>query len=571
MPSHLSKSAPSKWLDGGVFCLGLAAGWGLFSLTFDKTQVRAGVPSPTAPLVTARPARPPLLPAGVQQWIRDIRQESNPSRQAAAAAALAARLSPEDWPTVLARLNLFSPDIVRHVLEAAISHRWAEADPAGAVHWGLAHDSKLAGTASAVWVGRDEGAACAWFDSLPKSGRELVWENFCPALAKKNPAEGMERMLTMETQPGFSSSGWATEAIARHDPQLMLTMADQTQDPQHRKNFRENAAYELGRRDLPAAIEWAEQQPDAKEMVETVFRQSRIPASTLLTCLSRMTPAQQENLARESWVWWENFKPAEMLAALKQAPATLPKTTIQSMLRRMVPTLVRQNPAAARHLLETEWAGHAESWIPALSYQWNRCDPTAARKWMEQLPAGAVRDKAIASNEPMIANLMRQQQQQDDEKQSPVAAALRTLPKAGEKNQAQLNALAPAERQTLWQQAAALPEAQRAPAQKNMIEFQSRHHPAEAAAWLSQADPSPETVQHSSQLAGNWVLHDAPSAAAWATSLPVGETKTWAIWNLARQWHRMNPSAAGNWLSKIEDESTRALANDAFSGKRPTP
>ncbi len=134
-----------------------------------------------------------------------------------------------------------------------------------------------------------------------------------------------------------------------------------------------------------------------------------------------------------------------------------------------------------------------------------------------------------------------------------------------------LELLPPGELQALWQKIDTLPEADRGKARANLIDFQARNYPAEAAAWISQAEPTPATVSQASRLAANWVRDDAPAAAAWATALPEGEARTWAVWNLARQWSLTNPAAAGAWLEKLPDATTRDLAANAFTGKRPDP
>src|SRR5690606_23495486 len=96
----------------------------------------------------------------------------------------------------------------------------------------------------------------------------------------------------------------------------------------------------------------------------------------------------------------------------------------------------------------------------------------------------------------------------------------------------------------VWEQTLTLPADQQANAQANLITLQAAHAPAEADAWLGEQPDSPQTAELASRLAANWALDDAPAAARWAASLPEGKTITWALWNLARQWHRVDPAAA---------------------------
>lgn len=124
------------------------------------------------------------------------------------------------------------------------------------------------------------------------------------------------------------------------------------------------------------------------------------------------------------------------------------------------------------------------------------------------------------------------------------------------------------ERRRLPDQINTLPEDQQPRARTQFMTFQASNYPEEAAAWLKDQTTSPDFTEQASRLAAHWVLDDAPAAAEWAAALPAGESKVWALWNLARQWQRVDGKAAQNWASRLP-QVDRAVLESAFAGRRP--
>ena len=206
-------------------------------------------------------------------------------------------------------------------------------------------------------------------------------------------------------------------------------------------------------------------------------------------------------------------------------------------------------------------------WEVPLAETWSARDPDAALAWIGQLPDGSVKEKALLANTKARDEARARQQPKD-----PVFTAAENLGRSAglprSSTEGTIARLDDHERRRLPDQIANLPEDQRPPARTSLMTFQASNYPEEAAAWLKDQTASPDFSEQASRLAANWALDDAPAAAVWAGSLPAGEAKTWALWNLARQWQRVNAGAAQRWAEQ-QPGADRAILQSAFAGRRP--
>ncbi len=553
----IAAAAVGWWLGGGKPGTPTASA---------ETPSPPPVPTPPPPaLVTARSK----LPAAVRSWLNEIERETSPLARATAAARLAAQLTPDEWPVLLSHVGQFSPGAVRAVLEAAVVWRWAEADPAAAADWGLQHHSALAAAATAVWVRQDAATAQAWFEGLTPQQRRAGYlqVEFYAALAGLDPEACVAVMLAHQHDPGFNLGG-AEQAIAKADPDQALALAAEFTDKGRRESLRRAVAVELGRRDPFAAVAWAEQQPDAHTMLPAVFQQSsRKPLAEMIPAFASLSPEQQKHVGEKSWVWWERGDPFATLQALQHPPDGLTPESFSYLLVRTVQVLMQHyDPADGVRHLATDWSGHADTWVGLAVSEWSSRNPDAARAWMEQLPAGAIQDKARRAYEKIMESKTQEVTMSDPVERLAKSLARMQTPLYGA---GLLNPLDETGRHRLWQQISTLPEDQRTRAQANFITLQAGNDPAKAAAWLAGQPEAPQSAALASRLAAHWALDDAPAAARWVVSLPEGSPKTWALWNLARQWLRVDPAAARRWAAH-QPAAARAIAESAFIDQRPT-
>lgn len=559
----------------GAIAIGSWLGW--------RSARQVDVAPPTAsPLLPATPAKPaadglksPGLPEKVRTWIAELENATSPADEAAAAARLVFRLTPEDWPLVLTYLGKFPSRLTRSVLESAVVRRWAEADPVGAAEWGLKNQPALAAAAAGAWVRQDRQAAAAWFESLPlqKRGSMGLQDEYYAALLKLDFAPALAVMRKHGNDESFGL-GWAEQELVEADPAQALELSTHLKNPRQKKSIEENVARELGRRDALAAIQWAQQQPDPQEMLTVVFQQPEsTPVADMIPALASLTPEQQKEVLAKSWPWWERGDPFLSLDGLKKAPEGLTAESRRNLVTRALERLGQgYGPEEIANRLQSGWPEFTGLWEKRVAATWTSRDSEAARAWIAALPDGPAKEESLQAWQKEVQAKQNRQTQLANQPKDFSNGAVRLLSET--KNQdffpgsGLMTRMDFDQRRQLWDQIAGLPEAPRGQAQENFMTYQALSHPDEAAVWLGSQPASPATTQLASQLAANWALDDAPAAAAWAGSLPAGETKTWALWNLGRHWQRVDDAAARRWAGDQPD-ADRAVLESAFAGSRP--
>jgi len=90
---------------------------------------------------------------------------------------------------------------------------------------------------------------------------------------------------------------------------------------------------------------------------------------------------------------------------------------------------------------------------------------------------------------------------------------------------------------------------------------------------LTATQPQDEatTVNQASGVAARWAREEPVAAVDWSARLPAGRARTWALWNAAAEFHRLDPSGARAWAEGLPDPSLRTVATQAFAGQRPEP
>lgn len=541
--------------------------------------------SQPGPVLTPSSVQPAALPtptadeeARAQSWLEEINREPTPMAQAAAAARLADRLPAEDWPILLSHLNKFPLSLVRPILEAAIERRWAEADPAGAASWGLKNHASLAAAAVAVWVRQDKAAAMAWFEALTPAQREsgqIAGEFYSALLITDYPA-ALESIMTHQNDARFEIAfGWAGQDLVNAVTDKALKFAEQLTNPKLKQSIRDKVALVYAKADPLKAVAWARAQPDAETMVLQIFKHSDGSSPIgMFPALASLPPEEQKYVLSKTWVWWERGDPFANFEALRHPPAGLTEESRKYLLTRTREVLMNKwDPPEIARLMQHGWEDMAGVWEVPLAENWSAQDPDAALAWIGQLPEGPMKEKALLANTKVRDEARAKLQPRD-----PVATAAGNL---GRINNISLPGLSSfsgtegiiarlddEERRRLPDEIASLPEDQRPQARTRFITFLASNYPAQAAAWLKDQTASPDFTEQSSRLAANWALDDAPAAANWAASLPAGEAKSWVLWNLARQWHRVSAGAAQHWAEQ-QPGADRALLESAFAGRRP--
>ena len=555
-----------------VLATGLIGAW-LGSRSSRMAIVPGKSPAPALASVTGPRAigetAHPNLPENLRGWISELGEAKPLSTQSAAAVMLVSRLAPEDWPLVLRHLGKFPSSTTRSVLKSAVVRRWAAANPAGAADWGLKNDPELAAAAAGAWVRRDVKAAGEWFEGLRPNQRKMdgIPDEYFGALLKVDFAGALASIRAHANDEG-SNLAWGLPDLVAADPDKALQFSGSFAGNNLSKSIREEVAREFGRQDPFSAIDWALRQEDPDKMLWAVFQQPhQTPVAGLIPALASLPPEKQKEVLDKSWPWWERGDPFDFLEALRKVPESLSSESRRFLMMRALVVLTRSyQPQEAARLMQSDWKDFSGQWETVLASDWTTRDSEAARAWIERLPEGPVKEKALQNYDKEM--LAKKEFQPAD----PTAGVLRILSRMDSRSFSSggslLTHLDSNQRQELWDQMTTLPEAQLAQAQQNFMTYQAASNPDEAASWLGGQPASPANTQLVSQLAANWALDDAPAAAVWAGSLPAGEAKTWALWNLARQWQRVNAGAAQRWAEQ-QPGADRAILQSAFAGRRP--
>ena len=352
------------------------------------------------------------------------------------------------------------------------------------------------------------------------------------------------------------------------DPDKALEFAESLTNSKLKQSLRENVALVYAKADPLKALAWARAQPDAETMVLQVFKHSDGSSPIgMFPALASLPPDEQKYVLSKTWVWWERGEPFANFEALRDPPASLTEESRKYLLTRARVVLMNKwDPPEIARLMKHGWEDLAGVWEVPLAETWSARDPDAALAWIGQLPDGSVKEKALLANTKARDEARARQQPKD-----PVVTAAETLGRSAglprSATEGTIARLDDHERRRLPDQIANLPEDQRPPARTRLMTFQASNYSEEAAAWLKDQTASPDFLEQASRLAANWALDDAPAAAEWAGALPDGAAKTWALWNLARQWKRVNASAAQRWAEQ-QPGAVRAILDSAFAGRR---
>jgi hypothetical protein len=236
----------------------------------------------------------------------------------------------------------------------------------------------------------------------------------------------------------------------------------------------------------------------------------------------------------------------------------------QAALRAVVSRLASTRPEQATELLLSQPDSKQRNELAGtLAETWAHQDPQSVSSWVSQLPDGRLRQDAAAG-------LERSWAQQD-----PEAAAnfvLNSL-SPGEGRASLLKDVAQTWAHAKWPNADATAWASQLPAGTDRDAFVAgvsqglaSCDPSQAAQLAASIGPGALQSEALRTVATFWVFHygDAPDAAAWSATLPLGLTRAAAVAAIAKDWVVLDPVATGAWLESLPADDTRAKAAEAY-------
>jgi hypothetical protein len=541
-----------------------------------------------APPIAEAPRPPaPASPAASrrQQWIHTITSAATPSAQLAAALAIAREVDPADFPELLKIVRALPGDTLGAFLQRAVLRRWLEHDPAAALASAETQDRQLLSETLGEWARMEPAEAVAWFRNAPR--RLVHYFNFI-SLAKGVAARDPE--MALEVVKSLPRS-WGTdpfdrgqvdlialfETMAHGHPEWLLEQANGLPKELARP-ARFAAAGIMAQQDSAGFLQWALAQPDRNELLNQGLMSPKIPCDRAIAAMAGLSQEDQARLAKSGdpfsreesqWRQWLDWTPSNPWAALRQLDAT--SSLVPELREQLVDAVAtsdafQNDPARAVAELTRIAPERRSEWADWFVEEWALKDTEAARAWVATVPEAEGRADLLEK----IDDILRPA----DPASSPSAQEILVSRIAGASGLAQ--DVTAEQRREVLEASARTPaendgegkvEGLEAAADRIMERF-----PAEAAPWLAtQPQDEATTVNQASGVAARWAREEPVAAAEWSARLPAGRARTWALWNAAAEFHRLDPSGARAWAEALPDPSLRTVATQAFAGQRPEP
>jgi hypothetical protein len=509
----------------------------------------------------------------------------------AAALALARRVDPADFPELLKIVRALPGDDLGALFQRAVLSRWLQHDPAAALAYAETQDRQLLSETLGEWARLEPADAVAWFRNAP---RRFIHFSNCITLAKgvaaRDPEMALEVVKSMprsELADPFTdpfSFGQADliglfETMAHGQPEWLLEKSEDLPKELLRP-ARFAAAGLMARHDLADFLEWTGAQPDRYDLLKVGLLDPRVPTDQAIAAMASLTPEEQADFAELTldmpadrtdisnlvWFGWTPSDPWGALSQLEGTPSLDPE-----LRERLVDGVAESDaflsdPARAVAELTRIALDLRSEWADWLVAAWALKDPEAARGWVATVTEAEGRADLLEK----IDDVLRPPAPVSPS--SPLEAIVSRVTRgsgitedvSAEQRMEVLEAYARAPTENDGGGTVAGLEAA---ADRIMERF-----PNEAAAWLAtQPQDDATTVNQASGVAARWAREEPVAAADWSARLPAGRARTWALWNAAAEFHRLDPSGARAWAEALPDLSLRTVATQAFAGQRPEP
>lgn len=406
----------------------------------------------------------------------------------------------KDPPAAMAAAQSLSPNAERQRAIETVLWRWVKADPTSAWEWARQQPAgRLQENALQAVIGgmaqSDALTAATRLSELPPGiDAGFAVRRVIAGLAPANP----EAAAALFAKAGFSgetenyyniAAGYVSLGVGQ-----ALNWATNLPSAEARRTAMDGLLYHLAKTDPAQALQIANGESDPalrKRLLPTiaeVWSQTDLGAAT--AWLSQISDESERRRAAE--------------AVLRQWTSREPETAGQ-----LAMTLFPAGEARDRALADIgrHWLTYSQ-------------DDEAARRWADQLPAGAERDAFLSG---LCGRLQVSFPEQ--------AAQLVANMSAGRAQTEAAQALA-------WHWAGSDPEP--------------------AAAWAGNLPDGPARLQSLPVVAGKWAKDDAVAASGWLRTLPADSALAHAIEAFVTQANQ--PQVTSAWVESIGDEEKRCQA-----------
>ena len=555
-----------------IFPALVALGWWLGGLGAGSGNSTASAPpgNRTTPRErTAKPRRGP--PAAVQAALQAIRDETSPTERLRAAIELANTLPVAEF-TDWFNGHWFDvregPELT--VFKALLTARWQHEDPAACAAWATTHDPNLALTTLKAWATRDREAVVGFLRAHPDD--DTLELKMMAAEVTVDPKLVLGRLQEMLARGlvGGSWTPYATENLLRElatKAPALLSAALDSLPPAARKQAESALVRQRLATDFAGELSRLIAHPDGLKLFYANYRQAEGAGDQLLARLSelpsewRKLVASEPNLlvelAHPGKFWQTDFAAAGFSAEQERQL----RTTTLTWLARVQPRQalawlddVEMSPAERNAVIGTSIRSAANS-------------PTEQAALVALLTTEGDRQAATSAIEAPVVPTSKNETPTPDTWLTEVTATDPTKSPSDDLK-SELANMSREQLAELKSRFQTLPDEQKLQVARIIGSNDgSDVEPTlkgEAIRFLA-AQPGDANAAEANQKmaaehANQWAKSDPAAAGEWARTLPPGDTKLWAMRNLAVAWTRYDPTAAKQWVASLPADDRDQVA-----------
>ncbi len=479
-------------------------------------------------------------------------------------------IEPQDIPKALERLiTIGKVGIDLTLIESDLLRDWATADPKAALAFTEKFEGRLYSGAMAdvamSWFKKDQAAAQAWLQSLPRGKRRNAAElGVVIALASGNPAQALEML---QANPALGDlGGWSSlfQTVAARDPREAVELALSLPQGKNRTDTITTLVSAWGSEDPQAALSWV------KELPPSPLRQQAL--QDVLSALAWKNPAAAAKATLEETPpgWEQKGLISKALTAWMQTDAEAARAWVEKLpegelrglgLRSVARLWARNDPKEAmRYAMRTPDAALREAMIGNVLAEWlcgDAGDAKGGLQWLDE-NASIVRPDTLSTVFNELSSLRTTP--------SPVLAAplLARMPEGDLRNSSARNlavwwARSDSVAANAWYEQ--MPEG---PAReqflRGIISGMARVDPAGASEKVGLLPEGAARDQAAAELAAEWARQDVEAADDWLKTLPAGRLRDGAIRQFSTGAVSNDPKSAALWTIRINDANTRRRA-----------
>jgi hypothetical protein len=530
---------------------GLASGWLLSPVFLPRPgNITAKPPSAGSPTASQN-----AKSSSLDESIQAVHAAGGPSAQMAAALRLAETLSPSDFEAMLEKARFLPAHSSQSIFMRTVLRRWVEADPSAAAQWCAGNATSQLPEALRLWSRQDAPGARRFLASLPMDVREKAVAACAAGMAESNPAAALQFLAT---QADSNWSGYsfkeAFRMLAENDPDWLCGNCDRLPSPLRQSAY-EAAAASMADKNWSEAASWAMKQPNSDGLLRTVLTKAPDPA-TALQFLASLPESSQSSASNNLWKLTQK-DPAGLMQALA-ATSSLSASAVNNLLSAAMEPLKSKNPAAAAAQLQAAFPFPEKlaEYAHSIAGSWFQQDAAAARTWVEGLPDGDAKTKALDS----LAAAEAKSRQAEIPPTNAADRLLSGLQTDESMDHSKVLRLTADERRMALAKGAAR-------SSSTFRDVMQTYHPEEYGRWLlAQGDDGGEAPNQNevSEFSAKWAAEDPPSAAAWVLQIPNETARSQTAARVALQWAAVDPESAAKWIQLLPAGPVREAVEKSF-------